>query len=84
MDSHPNAHLQLPPGTSQLVTGIVSTGALHKYTDIFLERVATGDDTLQLFPQPSADPNEPLNWSKARKFVNYSLVLILTLAIFTG
>lgn len=69
MSSHHHEHdAQLPPGTTHLIS----------------ERAATGDETLQLFPTPSSDPNEPLNWSKRRKFVNYSLVLIVTLVIFTA
>lgn len=31
-------------------------------------------DQLRLFPTPSADPNDPLNWSPARKALNFALV----------
>ena len=35
-----------------------------------------------LFPTPSADPDEPLNWSKARKTLNYTIVSLFVLFTF--
>ncbi|KAF7553538.1 hypothetical protein G7Z17_g3545 [Cylindrodendrum hubeiense] len=37
---------------------------------------------LVLVPHPSSDPNDPLNWSKLRKAVNYILVCYFTLMTF--
>ncbi|KAE8416419.1 major facilitator superfamily domain-containing protein [Aspergillus pseudocaelatus] len=37
-----------------------------------------------LSPFPSSDPNEPLNWSTARKACNFTLVLAVTCLIFTA
>lgn len=39
-------------------------------------------DQLVLFPTPSADPNDPLNWSTARKILNYTLVSFFVLWTF--
>ncbi|KAJ5678735.1 hypothetical protein N7462_006979 [Penicillium macrosclerotiorum] len=39
-------------------------------------------DQIVLFPTPSADPNDPLNWSKARKILNYTLVSFFVLWTF--
>lgn len=35
-----------------------------------------------LFPTPSSDPNDPLNWSKARKALNFTLVSFFVLWTF--
>ncbi|KAL6233070.1 hypothetical protein BDW75DRAFT_232294 [Aspergillus navahoensis] len=40
------------------------------------------DAVVVLNPTPSADPNDPLNWSKFRKFVNFALASLYTLATF--
>ncbi|ATY63700.1 Major facilitator superfamily transporter [Cordyceps militaris] len=37
---------------------------------------------LLLHPTPTADPNDPLNWSPARKAVNFGLVCLYTLLTF--
>jgi MFS family permease len=39
-------------------------------------------DQLVLVPTPSADPNDPLNWSTARKILNYTLVSFFVLWTF--
>ncbi|KAJ5347546.1 uncharacterized protein N7506_000799 [Penicillium brevicompactum] len=39
-------------------------------------------DSLVLFPTPSSDPNDPLNWSKARKALNFTLVSFFVLWTF--
>ncbi|RAH47199.1 putative MFS transporter [Aspergillus brunneoviolaceus CBS 621.78] len=43
-----------------------------------------GQQVILLSPVPSSDPNEPLNWSTARKAVNFTLVLAVTCLIFTA
>ncbi|KUJ18805.1 MFS general substrate transporter [Mollisia scopiformis] len=40
------------------------------------------DGTLVLYPQPSEDPNDPLNWFYFRKIVNFSLVAFYVLMVF--
>ncbi|KAF4555035.1 Hypothetical protein D9617_3g021040 [Elsinoe fawcettii] len=57
-----------PPGTVQLLD--------HK----------TGGqrDHLHLNPQPSTDPNDPLNWSAPRKWFNLALTLYATALIFAA
>ncbi|CZR67587.1 related to HOL1, putative substrate-H+ antiporter [Phialocephala subalpina] len=40
------------------------------------------DGTLVLYPQPSEDPNDPLNWTYSRKIVNFSLVAFYVLMVF--
>ncbi|OAG11203.1 major facilitator superfamily transporter [Paraphaeosphaeria sporulosa] len=37
-----------------------------------------------LSPQPSSDPNEPLNWPTWRKVTNMTLIFGMTLAVFTS
>ena len=49
------------PGTTLLLDG---TG----------EEVGTGEITL--IPTPSADPEDPLNWSRNRKLLQLALVLL--------
>lgn len=44
----------------------------------------TDAQTLVLQPQPSSDPNEPLNWSPWRKHFNFFLVCFFTLIAFTS
>ncbi|KUM64872.1 hypothetical protein ACN42_g2193 [Penicillium freii] len=39
-------------------------------------------DQVVLFPTPSSDPNDPLNWSKARKILNFTLVSFFVLWTF--
>lgn len=41
-------------------------------------------NTIILSPTPSDDPNEPLNWSKWRKHVNFFIVCFFTLMAFTA
>ncbi|CAG7939422.1 unnamed protein product [Penicillium nalgiovense] len=47
-----------------------------------LEDIHQSRDRLVLFPTPSADPNDPLNWSKARKALNFTLVSFFVLWTF--
>ncbi|KAK0374084.1 major facilitator superfamily transporter [Colletotrichum limetticola] len=60
-------HTPLPPGTVHLLN----------YED------ATESPIFVLSPTPSSDPNDPLNWSKWRKYLNYSLAMGVTVAAFT-
>ncbi|KAJ5085977.1 hypothetical protein N7532_010748 [Penicillium argentinense] len=41
---------------------------------VVLEDVRRTQGQLILFPTPTADPNDPLNWSAARKALNFTLV----------
>ncbi|KAJ5996297.1 hypothetical protein N7522_007957 [Penicillium canescens] len=43
-----------------------------------------GQRVIMLDPIPSNDPNEPLNWSSMRKSVNFTIVLAMTIIIFTA
>lgn len=61
-----------PPGTFLLVKESEHDGIVSA------ERVVVLD------PVPSADPNEPLNWSIKRKAVNLTLALTVTCLIFTA
>ncbi|KAH7029879.1 major facilitator superfamily domain-containing protein [Microdochium trichocladiopsis] len=56
-----------PPGTVALVEFDPSADGSH----------------LVLVPQPSSDPNEPLNWSTVRKWWNYMLTMAMVVAAFT-
>ncbi|KAI1625939.1 serine/threonine kinase 16 [Exophiala viscosa] len=40
------------------------------------------DGELILYPQPSTDPNDPLNWSMRRKIVNFSIASFYVLMVF--
>ncbi|KAJ5791643.1 uncharacterized protein N7518_008654 [Penicillium psychrosexuale] len=43
-----------------------------------------GQCMVLLYPIPSSDPNVPLNWSTMRKSVNFTIVLAMTIVIFTA
>ncbi|PSN69809.1 major facilitator superfamily transporter [Corynespora cassiicola Philippines] len=47
-----------------------------------LEDLQRNGSTIILQPTPTADPNDPLNWSKARKAVNFTLAIFYTLFTF--
>ncbi|KAJ5338232.1 hypothetical protein N7452_004960 [Penicillium brevicompactum] len=59
-----------PPGTFKLIRDNETDE--HGQPIVFLD------------PAPSSDPNEPLNWSTARKSVNFTIVLAMTILIFTA
>ncbi|KAH9228316.1 hypothetical protein K456DRAFT_1753753 [Colletotrichum gloeosporioides 23] len=42
------------------------------------------ESVLVLIPEPTADPNDPLNWTLARKSVNTLFVLAVTVAVFAA
>ncbi|KAH8800900.1 hypothetical protein F5884DRAFT_809341, partial [Xylogone sp. PMI_703] len=41
------------------------------------------DGTIVLQPQPSSDPNDPLNWSMTCKVVNFGIIAFYSLWIYT-
>ncbi|KAF5696299.1 major facilitator superfamily transporter, partial [Fusarium mundagurra] len=45
---------------------------------------ATDASRFVLVPQPSNDPNEPLNWPTWRKLLNFGLTIAVTVACFTN
>ncbi|KAJ5503480.1 hypothetical protein N7463_006354 [Penicillium fimorum] len=45
-------------------------------------RIHQARDQLVLFPAPSSDPNDPLNWSTSRKILNFTLVSFFVLWTF--
>ncbi|TQV91519.1 Major facilitator superfamily transporter [Cordyceps javanica] len=47
-----------------------------------IEEGECGHKKLILHPTPTSDPNDPLNWSRGRKAVNFSLVCLYTLLTF--
>ncbi|CAI7603968.1 unnamed protein product [Penicillium pancosmium] len=49
---------------------------------VVLEDVHRTRDQIVLFPTPSADPNDPLNWSASRKALNFTLVSFFVLWTF--
>lgn len=53
--------------------GALPPGSIH-----LLKLQAEKSDALILIPQPSTDPDDPLNWAKWRKFLNLFLVLFYT------
>ncbi|KAI9167927.1 putative MFS-type transporter [Paramyrothecium foliicola] len=46
--------------------------------------LVTDSSALVLVPEPTTDPNDPLNWSYARKVVNVVMVYALTVAVFAS
>ncbi|KAH8688407.1 major facilitator superfamily domain-containing protein [Ilyonectria robusta] len=45
---------------------------------------ATDAGVFVLAPTPSSDPNEPLNWSPWRKYLNFGLTMAVSIAAFTN
>jgi MFS family permease len=58
-----------PPGTVRLQQ-IFDKGNSHKDANIILQ------------PRPTADPNDPLNWTKKQKILNYSLACYYAMMVF--
>ncbi|KAF9890351.1 hypothetical protein FE257_006017 [Aspergillus nanangensis] len=51
---------------------------------VFLtENDGSRGNNLVLHPTPTSDPNDPLNWSSARKTINFLPVLAMTALVFT-
>ncbi|PKX89624.1 putative MFS transporter [Aspergillus novofumigatus IBT 16806] len=68
----PSTDHNQPPGTFLLIQNEIGESENHDRPQIILH------------PVPSRDPNEPLNWSTARKTVNFTLVLAVTVVVFTA
>ncbi|KAI8284272.1 hypothetical protein K4K56_010192 [Colletotrichum sp. SAR 10_98] len=47
-------------------------------------RLLSEESVLVLIPEPTADPNDPLNWTLAHKYVNTLFVLAVTVAVFAA
>lgn len=60
-----NNHLGMVPGTVRLVD--VAAELRH--------------DAIELVPRPSEDPEDPLNWSKRRKYLSALMVCVYTLGV---
>jgi len=58
-----------PPGTVRLQQ-IFDKGNSHKDANIILQ------------PRPTADPNDPLNWTKKQKILNYTLACYYAVMVF--
>ncbi|KAJ4252440.1 hypothetical protein NW762_011041 [Fusarium torreyae] len=56
-----------PPGTVRIQD--LNNGGFH-------------DDIVVLHPEPTNDPNDPLNWKKWEKSLNYGLTLLYCLCVF--
>ncbi|CAG8039809.1 unnamed protein product [Penicillium olsonii] len=62
--------LEQPPGTFKLIRAD--------------EPGEHGQQVILLDPVPTSDPNEPLNWRTLRKSLNFTLVLAMTVLVFTA
>lgn len=72
---------QWPPGTVRFEEGkLPRATSVAKRTQ--LTRSAGESKQLILHPTPTSDPNDPLNWSTARKSVHFALVCLYTLLTF--
>ena len=58
-----------PPGTVRLQQ-ILDKGDSHKDANIILQ------------PRPTTDPNDPLNWTKKQKIINYSIACYYATMVF--
>ena len=79
LDDHKLEHV---PGTSVFSDDPNAT-AEAVYVDVDLSRLKHGkgkDEHIVLVPQPSDDPNDPLNWSRWKKhLVSYNCTTLLLL-----
>jgi hypothetical protein len=66
-------HMQMPPGTAKLDTKFDTE---HHDLDAIIGLKKRGDTIL--IPQPSDDPNDPLNWSELWK---NSILAILGISV---
>ena len=65
------AHFKAAPGTELLYDKEGEHGATSKRLKI-LQHLKHGDSHILLVPQPSlTDPNDPLRWSTAKKWVTF-------------
>ncbi|PVH81663.1 sugar transporter [Cadophora sp. DSE1049] len=66
-----------PPGTVLLHEVTSGKGDVEQLITV------PGRSDIVLQPQPSCDPNDPLNWSTWRKALNFSLAALYTLWVYT-
>lgn len=69
----PDAIEGLPPGTFQLID---TAGVLKRR-----HGEKKGEEDIVLVPKPSADPEDPLNWTFKRKIIATSCVVLYTITI---
>lgn len=60
------------PGTKNIYTD-----AIGPEDEVTKKKVKTQGNII-LIPQPCNSPNDPLNWSKYRKFVNFAILAVIT------
>ncbi|CAG7993333.1 unnamed protein product [Penicillium nalgiovense] len=78
-----------PPGTFKLIRGEAPS---LSWVGVFIDSRPVLDDeadehgqhSVVRDPILSSEPNEPLNWSTMRKSVNFTIVLAMTIVIFTA
>jgi len=58
-----------PPGSVRLIDTEGNVAAKHASSK-------NGDDKIVLHPMPSDDPEDPLNWTRRRKLIATSCVLL--------
>lgn len=73
-----------PPGTIQIETrkNPITLQNICVANRPFLTVRGAKDGKIILHPTPSADPNDPLNWSKLRKSINFGLTCYYALMVF--
>jgi hypothetical protein len=64
---------RLPPGTFRLIDTDGSMRGQHADGE--------GEDDIILVPQPSLDPEDPLNWTFRRKVIQTSCVVLYTIVV---
>ncbi|EGC41167.1 MFS transporter [Histoplasma capsulatum var. duboisii H88] len=72
MEANPATHADLIPGTIHLVDIAGETQ---------LEQHDESQRDIVLVPRPSADPEDPLNWSRKRKLLQIAMVYVYTLGV---
>lgn len=63
----------LPPGTSRLID--VDGSVIGQHAS------GSGENDIVLIPRPSEDPEDPLNWTRKRKLLATSCVVLYTIMI---
>ena len=69
----PDTNENLPPGTVRLIDTDGTLIASHAKGE--------GQGDIVLVPQPSADPEDPLNWTFRRKVLATSCVVVYTIMV---
>ncbi len=73
-DLDSNSEYDIVPGTTYLIDVNHKTHLIR----------TKDDEDIILFPQPLNDPNDPLNWSRARKEFHFALVWFMGFLFTTG